>query len=306
MKDLKPVAIVAVLFVVVQLAALAFMSFALGPENQVFEDPGDPKIAGYYVLLLLGFTALFLLLIKFGLERFIRAIFFVSIGLVIFFVAVASADVFIDHEGVILLLGVLLGTISILAIWRNPEWYVIDSVGIVMSIGIVALLGISLSMLPVILLLLALAIYDAISVYKTKHMLTLAEGVIDMGLPLLLVVPKKLPYSFKESKPRIMIEKGAKREAFFVGLGDIIIPGLLPASAFWFVNDEKIVFGLSANLLVALVTILGALIGLLLLMKLVSRGDPHAGLPFLNIGAIGGYFISYIAIFGVADLSLVI
>ena len=50
--------------------------------------------------------------------------------------------------------------------------------------------GVSLGTVPVILLLVILAVYDAISVYKTKHMITLAEGVIDLKTPILFVIPK--------------------------------------------------------------------------------------------------------------------
>lgn len=287
----------------VQLAAIAFMDFALGTEDQVFENPENPAIAIYYILLVLGFTAIFLILIKYNRENLIRTIFFISIGFVIFFVAATTVAVFSADERVIMIIGTLIGAASVLAIWRYPEWYVIDSIGIVMSIGIVALLGISLSILPVLILLIGLAIYDAISVYRTKHMLTLADGVADMGLPILLVVPKKLPYSCREKNPLAQRDMDGEREAFIMGLGDVIIPGLLPASAFWFLSSEKLLFEIPGNFFVAVCTIIGALMGLLILMRMLSRGDPHhAGLPFLNLGAIMGYFISYFAVFG-ADLS---
>jgi len=306
-KNLRAAVAMAIIFVIVQLAAIAFIDMALGPqEQQVFENPEDPLIALYYIILMLGFTAIFLLLIKLGRESLIRAIFLVSVGFVIFFVAISSANVVLQNEAIVLIVGISLGSLSVLGIWVHPEWYVIDSVGLAMSIGIVALLGISLSILPVLILLIGLAVYDAIAVYKTKHMLTLAEGVIDMGLPILLVVPKALPYSYRDNKPKILREKREEREAFLMGLGDFIIPGLLPASAFWFIETDKIILGMPGNLLIALSAIAGAVIGLLVIMKLLSRGDPHhPGLPFLNIGAMAGYFISYFVVFGL-DLSQII
>ncbi len=45
-----------------------------------------------------------------------------------------------------------------------------------MGAGAAALFGISFGLLPAILLLSVLAVYDAISVYGTEHMLDLAEG----------------------------------------------------------------------------------------------------------------------------------
>jgi len=52
------------------------------------------------------------------------------------------------------------------------------------------------------------------------------------------VVPKKLPYSYREQKIKLKDESGGKkeREAFLVGLGDMIIPGFLASSAFWFIS----------------------------------------------------------------------
>lgn len=304
-KNPKVVLSIAILFVLVQFAAIAFMTYALDTQDQVFENPEDPLIAVYYILLLLGFTGLFMLLIKFKRDSFIRIILFTSIGFVIFFVAFALADVFMNDYAAIFSIGVIFGVISIAALWRKPEWYIVDFVGIIMAIGIVALLGISLSILPVLILLLALAIYDAIAVFKTKHMITLAEGVIDLGLPILLIIPKKLPYSYIKSKPKVRSENPEEREAFIMGLGDIIIPGLLPASAFWFIDPAYELFGIAGNFIVALGAVIGALAGLMLLLRAVSTGKAQPGLPFLNTGCIIGYFISYFAVFG-TDLTQII
>lgn len=50
--------------------------------------------------------------------------------------------------------------------------------------------------------------------------------------------------------------------------------------------------------MVALGTIAGSLIGLILLMKIVMKGNPQAGLPLLNTGALLGFFITYVLVFG--------
>lgn len=301
-KNLRSVAAMAALFVLVQLAAITLMEFALTPEDRAFEDPDNPFIALFYVLLMIGFTAVFIVMIKYGKENLLKAIMFMSIGFVLFFVLLVLLVQLLDAELLILILAVAISALMIYALWNYPEWYVVDSVGVLMAIGIVALLGISLSVLPIFLLLSALAIYDFIAVYKTKHMLTLADGVADMGLPMILVVPKKLPYSYRENRPKISVEKKEEREAFLMGLGDIIIPGLLPASAYWFIDTDKSVLGIDGNLLIALGAILGALFAFLFLMRLVNKGNPQPGLPFLNVGVILGYVVTYLVVFG-TDLS---
>jgi presenilin-like A22 family membrane protease len=302
MKYPKPILIIALVFVAVQLISLLFISVALTPADQAFPNPDDPMIAIYYLLLLLGFTLLFLMLIRFDLERLLKAIFYFSIGFVIFFMTTVVARMIMDSPEAWLVLGLAFGIASVAALYKRPEWYLIDAIGIAMAVGIVSLLGISLGLLPVLILLIALAIYDALSVYKTKHMLKLADGVVDMGLPLLLIIPKKLPYSFIENRPKIQDGEKKEREAFLIGLGDIIIPGLLPASAFWFLRDDIIMLGLPANLLVALMAIIGGVVGLLVLMVIVMKGRPQAGLPLLNAGTIIGFFVGYVLVFGL-DLS---
>jgi presenilin-like A22 family membrane protease len=87
----------------------------------------------------------------------------------------------------------------------------------------------------------------------------------------------------------------------FMGLGDVIIPGILVASAFYNLSDEA-VMGLPGNLLVALGAIVGGLVGFSLLMRFVLKGNPQAGLPLLNGGTVAGYVIAYLAVF--QDLSL--
>ena len=150
-----------------------------------------------------------------------------------------------------------------------------------MTAGIIAIFGISLSIPLVLTLLAILAVYDAISVYKTKHMIALADTVVGENIPLLMVAPKKRDYSFLK-------EKGLEeeRDAFFMGLGDIVIPGIL-ASASYFAGSFAVSF----------FTILGSFTGFILLMTLVAKGKPQAGLPLLNGGAIIGYALSSYLLF---------
>ena len=143
-----------------------------------------------------------------------------------------------------------------------------------------------------IVFLIVLAIYDAISVYKTKHMIELADTVMDLKLPVLLVVPKIRNYSLlKETKSlKKQIKEGEERDAFFMGLGDIVMPGILVVSTYY--NN------IPDGLLIALSVIVGTLIGFAFLMIFVLKGKPQAGLPLLCGGAITGYILSSLILFG--------
>jgi presenilin-like A22 family membrane protease len=156
-----------------------------------------------------------------------------------------------------------------------------------------------MTILPALMLLVILAVYDALSVYKTRHMVSLAEGVIKIKAPLLFVVPKSRSYSFRkdaatvssslaQDQPGGSAESSSpaarKRGAFFLGLGDAIIPTILVVSAY----TSLPVGGFLGINLPTIGAMLGTYIGFMALMT-TSRDKPQAGLPFLNSGVILGF-----------------
>src|SRR5208283_235080 len=102
-------------------------------------------------------------------------------------------------------------------LYKYPEWYVIDALGLLLAAGVASNFGVSLGTVAVILLLVILAAYVAISVYKTKHMITRAEGVIDLNTPILYVIPNKRDSSFiREGIGRL--GDGGERSAYIIGM----------------------------------------------------------------------------------------
>ena len=289
-----------VIFVVAQVGALFMMNSILEDVPPAFENPNDPLIPVYYIVAMVAFTFAILYIIKKKRENIVKWIFLGAVGFTVFYVLLVTIAAFTyDTVSLIVSLGATIVLMYYLV--KRPEWYVVDIAGILMAVGVIGIFGISLSILPVLILLIILAVYDAISVYGTKHMVALADGVTQMRLPILLVVPKHTGYSYLEQKPlKQQIDEGEEREAMFMGLGDVIIPGILVASAFNFL-PEGTILGLDSSLVVALGTLVGAVVGFGLLMRFVLKGNPQAGLPLLNGGAIIGYLISYLLVYG--DLS---
>jgi presenilin-like A22 family membrane protease len=192
------------------------------------------------------------------------------------------------------------------ALLVEPKWYIVDLAGFLAAGALVAILGISFAILPAFILLLALMVYDAIAVYRTKHMVSLADVVTEMKLPILMVMPDSMDYDYAAAPP--LAEQRAQpveeRSALFMGLGDVVIPGTLVVSAFVWLPTTPTLLGLGAGLWVAFGTLVGSLLGYAFLMRLVLRGNPQAGLPFLNGGAIVGYAVTYLLIFHSATLGL--
>jgi len=186
-----------------------------------------------------------------------------------------------------------------LALLVEPQWYVVDLAGFAAGGALTAILGISFAILPALLLLSILMVYDAVAVYRTKHMVSLADAVTDMKLPILMVMPDSADYDYPHAVPlREQRNRPVEeRSALFMGLGDVVIPGTLVVSAFVWLPASPHLWGLGANLCVALAALAGSLVGYAALMRLVAGGNPQAGLPFLNGGAIAGYLLCYALIF---------
>jgi len=134
-----------------------------------------------------------------------------------------------------------------------------------------------------------LAVYDALSVYKTKHMITLAEGVMETKSPVLFVIPKTKEYSYRKEGIESIGE--GERGAFVIGMGDLIMPSILVVSANIFLSTPRI----GILTIPALGAIAGSIAGLSLLLVYVKQGKPQAGLPPINGGALAGFLLGYLA-----------
>ena len=291
MKDTIPILLMGGLFVLTYGLALLVMPHFEVAGLGVYENPDDPLNIVYFILTLLVVTAVLLVIAKFWKKRVVQVIVLGSVGYIAFLVFYAFLAAVVSDVVALALSGIAVAA-AIALLVKHPEWYVIDVAGILLGLGTIAMLGISLSISLVIVLLVGLSVYDAISVYKTRHMIELADVVLDLNLPVLLVIPKKRNYSLiKDSKGlKEKIKEGEERDAFFMGLGDVVMPGILVASAFHNITSN----GLS----VALSIVLGTLVGFAVLVVFLIRGKPQAGLPYLCTGAILGYLISSYLLFG--------
>jgi presenilin-like A22 family membrane protease len=274
-----PVVLMGMLMLVVEILAV-FLGAPLDAANiRAFEDPDAAENSLYYIGIILLFTLFILFVIKWNKKWLIQLIVLGAVGATIYYVLYPLFTKIIPFD-VAIAVSILLAALMSLLLYVFPEWYIIDIVGIIVGAGAAAIFGISLSIIPVLILLILLAVYDAIAVYQTKHMITLAEGVMDLRLPILLIVPKKRNYSFREET-----FDSEERDAFFMGLGDVVMPSILVVSAHFF----------TGSLIAASGAIIGSLAGFAVLMSFVLKGKPQAGLPFLNTGAIIGYIIGAIA-----------
>jgi presenilin-like A22 family membrane protease len=304
--EIIPVVLMGCLFVIIHFLAIAVTSpFVEAGVRPAFDNPDDPINILFIFVILISFTLVILLIAKFWKKKFIQALILGAIGYTAAYLFYPLLTLVLPQSLVILIpiseenimglsaafiLSIVFAILLVYVLYKYPEWYVIDASGIIVGAGAIAIFGMSLGILLVIVLLIILAIYDAISVYKTKHMIDLADTVMDLKLPVLLVIPKKRNYSLiKETKSlKEKLKDDEERDAFFMGLGDIVMPGILVAAAF---NN------ITNGIWVAVSVMIGTLIGFTFLMRFVMKGKPQAGLPLLCGGAIAGYIVSSLIIY---------
>ncbi|WP_292365728.1 MULTISPECIES: presenilin family intramembrane aspartyl protease PSH [unclassified Methanoculleus] len=285
-RDWLPLLGMPLMLLFVQLIAVLLVIPMQAAGLVAFEDPESVANPLIFIGMLLVFTLVLLLLIRMGGRRFISV--FIGISIFLTFVYIFSAlSLLALGPTTAAAAGTLIGAVAVTALlYLYPEWYVIDTLGVLISAGVASIFGISLAVLPVLVLLVLLAVYDAISVYRTKHMITLAEGVLETKSPIMVVVPKRMDYSFR--REGLNIAEGEERGAFVMGMGDLIMPSILVASSHAFVDAPAVFWVLSAPTLGAMA---GALAGLAVLLYFVNKGNPQAGLPPLNGGAIAGFLV---------------
>lgn len=290
MKERKfPVSLAYAGMILLMAATNVFALLLINPMQNAglfaFEDPESIVNVVYFLFLMLVVTAVMLILIRKKIRVIISVILAISLAMVIYYVAFALLSPFIPNIAAHIT-GAVIGIGGIILLKFYPEWFVIDAVGLITSAGCAAIFGISLSPLPVVVLLILLVVYDYVAVHKTKHMLTLADGVMQQKMPIMFLVPKKLKYSYAREGFAIQ-DKKEERGAYMLGLGDVIFPGVLVVSAQVFCDGLN-VFGLALPSLGALA---GAVLGMILLAIPMRSGKPQPGLPLINGCAIIGFII---------------
>ena len=212
-------------------------------------------------------------------------------------------------EDIPTIIGLLFSLLLMILLYVHSEWYVVNTVGILVGSGVIVMLGVSFVPTLIMVFMIAAAVYDAWAVYKSKHMLDLADTMMNLNLPILLVAPQDSDYSMRTERTTVHdveeeveeIERDVPRErvvaksndAMLMGLGDVIFPGMLVLSTLQYISGDN-------GLIMAMTTLVGSLIGYSILMYYVGKGQAQAGLPLLNGGAILGYIVGGLFTIGMA------
>lgn len=254
---------------------LGFIEF--GELPPVFENPesiGNPLMLFAYMLIS---TLGILLLVKFwkpsirGLEAF-----------VVFFSSWITFDFLLPLAFGPVSLGFLLA--AALTAWKffRPTITSQNVAAVISGAGVGAILGASFGIAPSLLFLVILCIYDFVSVFITKHMVTLAKELTKIPMAFTIASPHK----FKKATYVGIKNKKQKFHVFQLGVGDMVIPLMFSISLM-----RR--FPITSSLL----SIMGSATALVLLIYYMSkRPRPLPALPFISVGTLSGFIISMLIV----------
>ncbi|MEM0127789.1 MAG: presenilin family intramembrane aspartyl protease PSH, partial [Thermoplasmatales archaeon] len=225
--SLFPQIVSLMLFILSSIFAVYLASIALAYEPSI--TPKSTTTGAYYILYYLAVALIFSFLLLFLGRKyklnFLKWLFVAMIGIVVFYVwsylGLELASTYPQYYAMIILAPV----ITVLALVLYGRWFVIDIAGFFLCAGMAFILGILLGIWAAAIFLAVFAIYDYVSVYKTKHMVGLAKMALDLDLPMLFIFPSE-PTS-GQVKIELTDEGVKEHSAMALGFGDIAFPGIM-------------------------------------------------------------------------------
>ena len=263
--------------------------FVASGETQTSSSSGNIILILFFITMTLVFTGVILFLAKRKGMRAVRILFIVLSIYVIFWISIPISDLIVSVQPISYAVAIdefyvlwiaIPAILGYMLIFRN-EWYITDIVGFMLSAGLAAAWGSLINVWYTIVLLVAFAVYDYISVYKTKHMVNLAKTAFATDIPMLFEFPSSPGFSMKN----ISFDDEGKRGdmgALMLGFGDIAMPCIL-------IISSTISYGFRFPFFI--LPLIGAAAGLLVLFMTARR--PAPGLPYINTGVIGGFLLAF-------------
>ena len=172
-RELRSITVMGILLAGSQIAALAIAPLFAGAGMTAFQNPNDVSNTLIYIIMILAFTAVILALVKYRRQNLARYLVLGSVFITIAFVLLLPlyyglygvAGLFvsaIDNNlannlgNLATILAFAAGALVTWIVVKYPEWYVVDTVGLVPAAGVTAIVAISFGWFPAFLLLVAI------------------------------------------------------------------------------------------------------------------------------------------------------
>jgi presenilin-like A22 family membrane protease len=241
-----------------------------GAISPVVENPASPLNALKIFIYLIITTIIVLIVV-----RFLRIKNIILRGLELLAVFFSSWLVFdiIVPFGIVFAIG--------LTIWRalKPNYINKTLASIFAIAGAGALIGASIDVLPAMIFVVILSLYDFVSVFITKHMVYMAKAMVESDSAFTF----SFPYKFKRPVKLEYERKKVKVHVFQLGGGDILVPLLFSVS----VLRQFTIFNSVCSLLGSFVAL-----GVLLYFATKKPGRALPALPAITAGMLISFLLS--------------
>ncbi len=244
-------------------------------ETEIERPEVKQSTSFIYILLgvLLG-TSLVLLLIKFRKQNWWRFWFLLSV----FLCLTIAFSAFINKYLAIFIA-------IVLALWKiyRPNIIIHNLTEVFIYGGLAAIFVPILNLFSVFMLLIIISFYDMYAVWKSKHMIKLANFQSQSKVFAGLLIPYKMkPINMHKKKSKTALKKkvSVKVKSAILGGGDIAFPLLfsgvvMKAHTLW----ETMIISFFAAL------------GLFVLLEISQKDKFYPAMPFITIGSFVGYIV---------------
>lgn len=222
----------------------------------VNDDPDAIENSLFIFAYIVGVAVAIIIAIRFLSDKWIYYIFKAVESLAIFGTSIIVFMTFYDS----LLILPLAALIVLLRIVIPKHLWLRNFTSIIATAGAGAVLGVSLGIIPVMVFMILLSVYDFIAVFKTKHMVKMAKAISSKNLSFTYAIP-------------------TKEHTFELGTGDLVIPLVFAASLLEAANLNP-AMEFPFYFIPPIVILIASLIGLLWTMDYVSK-RPGTALPAL-------------------------
>ncbi|MBI4164093.1 MAG: hypothetical protein HY512_04475 [Candidatus Aenigmarchaeota archaeon] len=247
---------------------------ALGPRPDVYNFDALLMVL---IGVLIG-TSLVLLIVKLNTIKVWKAFFFFSVFLTI----TLSVGVFFSWY-VAAVIGFLL---AFLKMWKRNV-VIHNFTELLIYSGIAVLFAPLFEPLWMIVLLLIISAYDAFAVWKSKHMVKMAEFQIEADV----FAGLSIPYKSKSVKSRTQNSRHkTETNTAILGGGDVAFPLIFAGVVMEFLIKSGLIGQIAFLKTLAIPIITAAVLFLLLVFG--KKGRYYPAMPFLTAGCLVGYFIS--------------
>lgn len=248
----------------------------VGPPPEIPQDQKSYNFIAIVIAILIS-TAILLILIKFKMHRAWKFWFFIAIAVTLSI----SFDVYVTRW-IAVALAVILAGIRVF----KPNVIIHNFTEIFIYTGITIILLPWLNLYSGFVLLLLISLYDMFAVWKSKHMIELAQFQLDSKM----FAGLAMNYTHKKDQKvkQVKAERGKRSSNAILGGGDIAFPLLFAAV----VMEHLILiqeFPKMLALYYSFLIPLGAGIGLTALLFLSEKEKFYPAMPFISLGCVLGY-----------------